>query len=148
MVGSNIFNTTGFKQEVTQAVPLSLAPPRRQAYVQYYVAVRNAGTAPDQFLVQSQCQTSGDCSGFTARYFLGSRPSDGIEVTAAVEAGTFATSTMEAGAVTGDATMIRVEVSASKAEVTRGATATFLLTFTSASDPTKQDTVAITAIAR
>jgi hypothetical protein len=148
MIGSNIFNTTGLRQEITQSVPLSLAPPRRQAYVQYYVAVRNAGSAPDQFIVQSQCQTPGDCVGFTARYFLGSSAADGVEVTPAIEAGTFATSTMAAGAVTGDATMIRVEVSASKAEVTRGTTATFLLTFTSVSDPTKQDTVAITAIAR
>jgi len=114
--------------------------------VSFYVALKNIGAGPDQFLVQGQQIDGG--AGFTANYFLGSKRSESIEVTAAVVAGTFATTTMEAGAVTGDSTMIRVVIRADKTIVAKGTTATFTLTFKSVSDSTKQDTVRATVVAK
>jgi hypothetical protein len=142
LAGFGIINTTGVKQEIKQNV-------RRGARhgPKYYVAVKNAGSGPDQFLVQSQQIAGG--AGFVVNYFLGAKPSESMDVTAAVEAGTFATSTMGPGAVTGNATMIRVEVTVpDKTVVAKGTTATFTLTFTSASNPTEQDTVRITVVAK
>jgi hypothetical protein len=113
--------------------------------VSFYVAVKNKGTGSDQFIVQGD----GSGGGFTVSYFLGAKPSESVDVTAAVEAGTFMTDTMAAGAVTGDATMIRVVVTVpDKTLVLKNTTQTFTLTFTSASDPTKQDTVSAAVVAK
>ncbi|MGO9527263.1 MAG: choice-of-anchor D domain-containing protein [Verrucomicrobiia bacterium] len=148
MVGFGIINTTGIRQEISQNVHLEKpkAIDNGKGGVSFYVALKNIGAEPDQFLVEGQQIDGG--SGFTANYFLGSKPSDSIEVTAAVVAGTFATTTMEAGAVTGDSTMIRVVIQADKTIVAKGTTATFTLTFTSVSDSTKKDTVRATVVAK
>jgi hypothetical protein len=150
MVGFGIINTTGNGQGISQNVhlqkPAVIAEGKHG--VSYYIAVENAGTSPDQFTVQGQ-QTFGG-NGFTIKYFLGTstKPSDSVDVTAAVAAGTFATSTMEAGGVTDDTTMLRAVVFADKTIVAKGTTAIFTVTFTSANDPTRQDTVQIAAVAR
>jgi hypothetical protein len=148
MVGFGVINTTGIGQEIIQNVhreaPTAIGDGK--GGVTFYVAVKNIGTGSDQFLVQGQQVTGGQ--GFTADYSLGAKPSESVDVTAAVEAGTFATATMEAGAVTGDATMIRVVIYANKTIVAKGTTATFTLTFTSASDSTRQDTVRATVVAK
>ena len=86
--------------------------------------------------------------GFTVTYRLGAKPADSVDITAAVVAGGFSTATLAAGAVTGDATMIRVEVLADKALVSPKTTKTFKLTFASPGDPTKQDAVLVTVFAR
>ena len=140
MVGFGTNDTTGAGQELVQKVSRGARKGRR-----YFVAVKNIGSGYDRFLVQSQCV--GSCAGFTVNYFIGAKPSESVDVTAAVGAATFGTGTMGPGAVTGDATMIRVEVFAAKT-VSKGVTGAFTLTFSSASDPTKQDTVRITAIAK
>ncbi len=151
MVGFGVINTTGIGQEIIQNLhreatnAIAKAIEDNKGGVSFYVAVKNVGTGSDQFLVQGQ-QISGG-QGFTANYFLGGIRSESVPVTAAIEAGTFATSTMEAGAVTGDATMIRVVIYADKT-VAKGTTATFTLTFTSASDATKQDAVRATVVAK
>ena len=138
-VGRGVVNTSGIGQELVQKV-------RRGARkgVKYYVALQNIGTANDRFFVQGDPSSDG----FTVNYFLGAKPRDSVDVTAAVEAGTFSTSTMAPGAITGDTSMIRVEVFADKILVAKGTTKTFTLTFSSAADPTRQDTVRVTAIAR
>lgn len=141
MVGFGTNDTTGVGQELVQKVSRGAKKGKK-----YYVAVRNIGSGNDRFLVQSQCL--GSCVGFTVNYFIGAKPSESVDVTAAVGAGTFGTSTMGPGAVTSDTTMIRVEVFADKVHVGKGTTGIFTLTFSSASDPTKQDTVRITTIAK
>jgi hypothetical protein len=145
-----ITNAPDSAEEVVQNVPLvtpKLIQEGRHG-VTFYVAVKNVGTGSDQFSIQGQ--QIGGGSGFTANYFLGSstRPSETVDVTAAVQAGTFMTTTLAAGAVTGDSTMIRVVIYADKTIVTRSTTATFILTFTSASNPSQQDTVVAAVVAR
>jgi hypothetical protein len=141
LIGRGIVNTSGIGQELILKV-------RRGARhgPKFYIAVQNIGTAKDRFLVQALQITGG--AGFTPSYFLGARTRDSVDVTAAVEAGTFSTSTLAPNAITGDTSMIRVEVLADKIQVFKGTTATFTLTFSSAGDPTKQDTVRVTVIAR
>jgi hypothetical protein len=151
MVGFNVITNVasaaeGIIQNVHREAPKAIEDGK--GGVKFYVAVKNKGTGSDQFFVQGQ-QISGG-QGFTVKYFLGSssKPSESYDVTTAVEAGTFATATMEAGAVTGDATMIRVVIYADKTIVEKGTTATFTLTFTSAGDSTKQDTVTAQVVAK
>lgn len=87
-------------------------------------------------------------NGFTVHYFLGAKPADSVDVTTAVVNGTFSTSTMAPGAITGDTSMIRVEVSASATGVGPGTSKAFTLTFTSAGDATRQDIVGVVVTAR
>ena len=70
----------------------------------FYVSIRNLGNVADHFSIQG-IQTN--C---TARYFLGAFPAESLDITPAVVAGTFSSSLLAGGAVTGDATLIRVEV--------------------------------------
>ena len=113
----------------------------------YYIAVKNAGSGSDRFTVQLT-PVSGPADHFIVKTFLGAKPSESVDVTAAVGAGTFATSTMASGAVTSDTTMLRVEVCADKTVAFKGDQATFCLTFTSDGDPGRQDTVLITTLAK
>jgi hypothetical protein len=148
LVGLGVINTTGIGQEISQNVhrqtPKALQKSKHG--VRYYVAIENVGSVVDQFNVQST-QISGG-QGFAVKYYLGAKPVDSVDITAAVEAGTFATTSMAPGAITGDTTMIRAEVVADKTVVARGTTAIFALTFSSVSDPLSQDTVRITAVAK
>jgi hypothetical protein len=150
-VGFGVINTTGASQELVQNVHRQAATAIQKAIqngrhgVRYYVAAENDGSGSDQFTVQG-AQISGG-SGWTVNYFVGAKPSESMDITTAVQAGTYTTAAMAAGAVTGDSTMIRAEVFADKTLV-KGTQATFTLTFTSVSDATQQDTVRITAVAR
>jgi len=76
--------------------------------------------------------------GFTVKYFLGATGT--TDITPTVEAGIHASSTLAPGAITGNDTMIRIEIFADKA-VPKGTPNTFALKFTSVSDPTKVDVV-------
>jgi len=140
MVGFGVVNSTGIGEELSQNVKEGA-----KNGVKYYVAIMNVGSSADQFTVRGT-QISGG-QGWTISYFLGTKPSDMVNITSGVEAGTFQTSTMEAGAVTGDSTMIVAEVSAAKT-VLKDTTATFTVTFTSNNDPMQQDAVRITAVAK
>jgi hypothetical protein len=148
MAGFGVINTTGIGQEISQNLHLEkpTAIQDGKGGVSFYVALKNIGAGPDQFLVQGQQIDGGQ--GFTANYFLGSKPSESVEVTAGVVAGTFATTAMAPGAVTGDSSMIRLVIQADKTIVAKGTTATFTLTFTSVNDSTKQDTVRATVVAK
>jgi len=139
MIGFGVINTSGIGQELVQKVHRGA-----RTGLKFYIAVKNSGTANDNFLVHGD----GSSGGFTVSYFLGAKPSDSVDVTAAVEAGTFSTSTMAPQAITGSSTMIRVEVLADKTIVAAGTTKTFTLTFTAGSDPSSQDAVRATVIAR
>jgi hypothetical protein len=153
MIGFGVFSTNGISANgITEGLSQNVPRQKPEAIqegknpVKYYIAVLNAGSGSDQFNVQST-QTSGG-QGFTVRYWVGANPSDNFEITAAVEAGTFAMGTMGPGAVTGPSTMILAEVFADKTIVEKGTTAIYTLTFSSASDPTRQDAVRIAAVAR
>ncbi len=154
MVGFNKINNTGIGQEVSQNVhrqkpaAIQKAIDKDKHGVRYYVAVQNIGSSTDQFSVQS-AQVSGG-QGWTVEYFLGAntKPADNVDITAGVVAGSYETDAMAPGTITSDSTMIRAEVFADKTLVAKGTTATFTLTFTSASNPAAQDTVRITAVAR
>lgn len=148
MVGFGTINTTGIGQEISQNVhrQKTAAVADGKGGVKYYVAVQNVGSGSDQFTVQST-QISGG-QGWTVNYLLGANPKDSVDITAGVNAGTYATGSLAPGAVTSDSTMILVEVFADKTVVTKGTTAIFTLTFTSVNDPSAQDTVRITAVGK
>ena len=77
----------------------------------FYLPIWNAGNYSDTFLLRG----TGDVAGtYTVKYWLGAIPSESLDVTAAVKAGTFSTSALGAGAFTGLATMLRVEITVDK----------------------------------
>ena len=84
MVGAGIVNTTGAGQEIVQNVHRGAKKGLR-----FFVTLRNIGSAPDSFTVQGD----GNATGFTVNYFLGAIPNDSVDVTSAVEAGTFSSDT-------------------------------------------------------
>jgi hypothetical protein len=136
MKGFGIFSSVGEQEEVAQKVKRG-----SQRGATFFVAVKNAGSSADQFEVTGD----GSAGGFTVNYSLGA---DGTaDISGAVTNGTFATSTLAAQAVTGDATMIRVDVTAD-AGITKGTRRTFTLLFTSVSDPAKKDAVRATVTAK
>lgn len=140
MLGNGIINSTGAGQELVQKISRGAKKGLR-----FFVTLRNVGTGPDKFTVQGD----GDTSAFTVNYFLGAIPKDSQDVTSAVQAGTFSSSTLAPSATTSDSTMIRIEVfAANKTLVGKGVSKTFALTFTSASDPTKVDVVKATVITK
>jgi hypothetical protein len=139
MVGAGIENSTGASQEVQQFIRRGVRRP-----VRFYVSLRNVGSSPDHFTIQGD----GNDTGFTVNYYLGSAVRDSLDVSSAVESGVFSSSTLAPTAITGDATMIRIEVFADKNLVGRGVPKTFKLMFTSASDPSKVDVVKATVVTR
>jgi hypothetical protein len=143
MVGSGVTNSTGVAQEFIQKIKrvdfAKLKSTKRG--LRFFVTLKNIGTSADRFNVQGD----GDSAGFRVKYFLGA--TDLTDITAGVEAGSFASTTLAPGAVTDDSSLIRIEVFADKA-VPKGTTKTFTVTFTSGSDPTKVDVVKATVIAK
>ncbi|MGD0016143.1 MAG: choice-of-anchor D domain-containing protein [Verrucomicrobiia bacterium] len=103
-----------------------------------YVAIQNDGNAADSFRIQG----IGDSGHFTVKYYLGSSKKLATDITAAVVAGTFSTPNMAAGAVTGDTTMIRVEVTATSAAL-KGETDDVDVSAFSNTDATKTDQVRV-----
>jgi hypothetical protein len=136
MVGNGVINSTGVGEELVRKVKRGATRGRR-----FFITLKNIGTSADQFKVLGD----GDSGGFTVKYFLGA--TDTIDITPTVEAGTYASSTLAPGAITGNDTMIRVEVFADTA-VPKGAVNSFAIKFTSVSDPTKVDVVKATVIAK
>jgi len=140
MVGNGSSIPPVAAQEVKQFARRGASRPTR-----FFVSLRNIGSTADRFAVQGD----GGVTDFTVHYFLGAIPSDSIDVTSAVESGAFSTTTLAPGAITSGDSMIRVEIfAADKTLVAKGATATFKLTFSSVSDPTKADVVKATVTAR
>lgn len=131
-IGNDIYNTTGDLQEVAQR--------GRQGKVRhYYVALQNDGNATDRFKIQGPASLPGFA---TVRYYLGANLKDSLDITDAVVNGTYLTANLAAGATTGDATLIRVDVTV-EPSATAG-TQSLLVTVTSASNGTKQDAAKVT----
>ena len=140
---------TDNRQTIRQNVHRKVIKPGVNCHgTKYFVALKNVGSGSDRFMVQLTPDSDTATSGFIVKVFLGAKPSESLDVTTAAGAATLGSGTMGPGAVTGDATMIRVEVCADKAVAHKGDTGVFCLKFTSTSDPSKQDTVRITAVAR
>ena len=140
MVGRGVINSTGAAQEIVQKIKRGGKKP-----VKFYINVQNVGTSDDSFLVLG----TGSTAGFTVHYFIGAVAKESADITSQVVAGTFSTSTLASGAITSIPTMIRVEVlAADKTLLGAGATQTFMLTFTSANDPSKVDAVNATVTAK
>jgi hypothetical protein len=143
MIGNGVISSTGVGEEFVQKIKrvdfTKLKPTKRG--LRFFVTVKNIGTSADQFMVQGD----GDSAGFRVKYFLGA--TDTTDITAGVEAGSFASTTLAAGAITGNTSLIRIEVFADKA-VPKGTVKTFTVQFTSVSDPTKIDVVKATVIAK
>ena len=101
-VGNHIQNSTGASQTVVQSV-------KRGKMGIFYVAIQNAGNIPGSFRIQG----AGDdpTAGFTVKYFLGTKGE--TDITSSMENGGYFT-TLGAGAITGDSSFIRVEVTVSR----------------------------------
>ncbi len=135
-IGKNIFNTTGVGQEIA----VKAGRGRKKVF---FVRIQNNGNAADTFRVEG----TGDVpQGISVRYFLGAIPREAVDITSAVLSGAYATATMEASAFTGDATLIRVEVTVDK-QAAPGFYPTSI-TIRSASAPSRADTVKATVIVR
>lgn len=96
----------------------------------FYVTVQNHGVYADSFFLQGADDLPG---AYTVKYFLGAKK--GLDITEAVKAGTFRTSTMAPGALTGQSTRIRVEVTTDVAAV--AGSYPVIVTAWSASDASK-----------
>jgi hypothetical protein len=100
----------------------------------FYVAVQNNGTTLDSFRIQG----AGDSTGFTVKYFLGAK---GVtDITSNVVAGVYSTASIAPGAITGDATMIRVVVTVDKT-VVKGQSRDLQISGSSNSNLSKTDAV-------
>jgi hypothetical protein len=117
------------------AKTLSLKGKRGKKLV-FYVAFQNRGNGPDSFMVQGNGGAPGI---FTVQYFLGAYPSESTNVTSAVVGGSFSTATLAPGALTSDATMMRVEITASRAAPP--GVIPVVITGTSSANPAKADSV-------
>jgi hypothetical protein len=134
-IGNNIYNSDGTGQSITLKV-------RRKKTKKFYILVQNDGNAPDAIRVEG---TGGDPGTATTRYFLGDLGT--FDITVATETHAFTTSTLAAGASTGAATLIRLEVTAEPLAVKR-TTVTVPITGISVADPSKTDTVNAIVIIR
>lgn len=108
----------------------------------FYIRIQNDGNNVDSFKVLG----SGDVPGvLTVKYFLGAFGD--FDITAAVKAGTFTTSSMAAGAETGDATLIRAEITVDAA-APAGSTNSVVVTTSSSANAAKTDTVRAQVVIR
>ncbi len=136
MIGFNIVNLDATNQTTFVRVR------RGRGVYKLYIAAHNAGTLAERTFIQGD----GGTNGWVVRYFLGAFDDD-VEVTEAVTNGTYATSTLATNALQGDATMLRMEVFP-RVTLPRGATTNLFVTFTSEIDPSKQDRIGFSFLAR
>jgi len=83
----------------------------------------------------------------TVNYFVGAKNFNGVvnEVTSSVAANTYSTSSLAPGAITGDSTLLRLQVTIDAA-ATQGTTYNIPVTAHSSLNPAKQDTVVVQVI--
>ena len=133
-IGSGVINNTGANQT------LSISIGRNKKKV-FYIAFKNAGTIMDAFPVSGGGNVPGQ---LTVNYYVGAKDYNGIvnEVTAAVLANTYSTSSLAPGAITGDATLLRLQVTIDP-NATRGTVYNIPVTARSSLNAAKQDTVVV-----
>jgi hypothetical protein len=130
-LGNGVINNTGDGQTLAQTV-------RRGKSRVFYIAVKNAGSSADSFTVTGDGNLANQLS---VSYFVGAKNYNKItnDVTSAVVAGTYATSTLAAGAITGDSTLLRLQVTALPTALS--GTNNLVITASSPQNPSKADTV-------
>jgi hypothetical protein len=116
-----INKSKGKKRWVGVGVTTPPAPLDQQTYTQkcklgkkrvFYVNIANLGNNPDSFTISGSQDLPGS---YSVKYFLGAIPQDSVDITSLVQSGSYKSSTMAGGAVTGIATMLRVEVTVDSA---------------------------------
>jgi len=136
-IGSGVINNTGANQTLTIKIG------RKKKKV-FYIAFKNAGTIMDAFPVSGGGNVPGQ---LTVNYFVGAKNFNGVvnEVTSSVAANTYSTSSLAPGAITGDSTLLRLQVTIDAA-ATQGTTYNIPVTAHSSLNPAKQDTVVVQVI--
>jgi len=120
-VGNNVYNTTGARQTDTEDwYDTSGAG----TYYVFEISIQNDGTQADRFKVKA---TGTPTTGWTVKYFHGTS-----NITTAVVAGTYQTSSLAPGAT---------YLITAKLTIRTGGSVTRLVTITSAADATKKDAV-------
>ena len=135
-IGNNVYNDDGSQQTVG-------ANARRGRRRVFYVRIQNDGNATDTFHVRG---TGDIVQGSSVRYFLGAMRRGALDITDAVKAGTYTTASMAGGATTGDATLIRVEITADKLAFSGFYETT--VTVTSTTNTARSDTVKATVVVK
>lgn len=123
-VGNDLYNTTGKHQSRTGSA-------LRGHTITFGLSIQNDGTDPDSFFVKA---TGRARTAYRVKYFSGTN-----DITAAVVAGTFETTTLATGATFG----IKAEVTV-RSTAAAGSSVTRLVTLTSAADGSKADAVKFT----
>ena len=119
-IGNNVYNTTAARQGATVENFNEL----EGAYYTFDISIQNDGNRVDRFRVKA---TGAASAGWTIRYYRGA-----IDITSAVLAGTYQTTSLAPGATY----LIRARMT-----VKTGADMTRLVTIRSGADPTKVDAV-------
>jgi hypothetical protein len=119
-VGNNVYNTTG----IAQTAIVKNFNELEGSYYSFDISIQNDGNRPDTFKVKA---TGTGTAGWTIRYYRGT-----TNITTAVVAGTFSTSSLVPGATY----LIRARMT-----VKAGGNVTRLVTIRSVANPTKIDTV-------
>jgi hypothetical protein len=119
-VGNNVYNATAARQGATVENFNEI----EGAYYIFEISIQNDGSHADRFRVKA---TGSASAGWTIRYYRGA-----TDVTAAILAGTYQTTSLAPGATY----LIRARIT-----VKTGTSVTRLLTIRSGADPTKVDAV-------
>ena len=137
-LGAGIINNTGTNQTLALTV-------RRGKKNVFYIAFQNVGSGADSFKVDGGGNVPGQ---LTVNYFVGAKNFNGItnQVTSAVVANSYSTASLAAGAITGDSTLLRLQVTVSPTAV--AGTNDILVTAQSSINPTRVDTVRARVIVR
>ena len=120
-VGNNVYNTTGTSQSRTGSA-------LRGDSITFGISIQNDGTNDDRFLVKA---TGAARSAYSVRYFRGT-----TDITTAVVAGTYKTTTLARGATS----LITARVTV-KSTATAGSSVTRLVTLISVGDGARKDAV-------
>jgi hypothetical protein len=110
----------------------------------FYVNIANMGNNADGFTIAASPDLPGS---YSVKYFIGAIPKDSVEVTGLVQSGAYNSSVLAGGAVTGIATMLRVEVTVDAA-ATVGSTNNINITAVSNGNLNRKDVVTAQVIAR
>ena len=123
-VGNNVYNTTGSSQSRTGSA-------LRGHYVTFGISIQNDGTNADTFRVKA---TGTSTTKYGVKYYRGT-----IDITSAVVAGTYSTSSLAVGSTFYITAKVLV-----KSTATVGSSVTRLVTVTSVGNTTKKDAVKLT----
>ena len=123
-VGNNVYNTTGTSQSRTGSA-------LRGHYVTFGISIQNDGTNADQFKVKA---TGTATTRYSVKYYRGT-----TDITSAVVAGTYTTTTIAKGSTFYITAKVLV-----KSTATVGSSVTRLVTLTSVGDAAKKDAVKLT----